>query len=75
SLLAILSTHEMGHYIAGRMHGVHVTLPFFIPLPFTPLGTMGAFISMKEVPKNRRVLMDIGVAGPIAGFIVSIVSY
>lgn len=73
SLLAILSTHEMGHYIAGRMHGVHVTLPFFIPLPFTPLGTMGAFISMKEVPKNRRVLMDIGVAGPIAGFIVSIV--
>lgn len=73
SLLAILSTHEMGHYIAGRMHGVHVTLPFFIPLPFTPLGTMGAFISMKEVPKNRRVLMDIGVTGPIAGFIVSIV--
>lgn len=73
SLLVILSTHEMGHYIAGRMHGVHVTLPFFIPLPFTPLGTMGAFISMKEVPKNRRVLMDIGVAGPIAGFIVSIV--
>ena len=73
SLLAILSTHEMGHYIAGRMHGVHVPLPFFIPLPFTPLGTMGAFISMKEVPKNRRVLMDIGVAGPIAGFIVSIV--
>lgn len=72
-LLAILTTHEMGHYIAGRLHGVHVTLPFFIPLPFTPLGTMGAFISMKEVPKNRRVLMDIGVAGPIAGFIVSIV--
>lgn len=73
SLLAILTTHEMGHYIAGRAHGVHVTLPFFIPLPFTQLGTMGAFISMKEVPRNRRVLMDIGVAGPIAGFIVSIV--
>jgi len=73
SLLAILTTHEMGHYLAGRAHGVHVTLPFFIPLPFTQLGTMGAFISMKEVPKNRKVLMDIGVAGPIAGFIVSIV--
>jgi membrane-associated protease RseP (regulator of RpoE activity) len=73
SLLAILTTHEMGHYLAGRAHGVHVSLPFFIPLPFTPLGTMGAFISMKEPPKNRRVLMDIGVAGPIAGFITSIV--
>jgi len=72
SLLAILAAHEFGHYFAGRAHGVHVTLPFFIPLPFTPLGTMGAFISMKEVPKNKRVLMDIGVAGPIAGYIVSI---
>lgn len=73
SLLAILLTHEMGHYFAGRAHGVHVTLPFFIPLPFTSLGTMGAFISMKEVPKNKRVLMDIGVAGPIAGYVVSII--
>lgn len=73
SLLGILAAHEFGHYIAGRAHGVHVTLPFFIPLPFTPLGTMGAFINMKEVPKNKRVLMDIGVAGPIAGYIVSII--
>lgn len=73
SLLAILAAHEFGHYFAGRAHGVHVTLPFFIPLPFTPLGTMGAFINMKEVPRNRRVLMDIGIAGPIAGYIVSIV--
>jgi membrane-associated protease RseP (regulator of RpoE activity) len=73
SLLTILTTHEMGHYLAGRANGVHVSLPFFIPLPFTPLGTMGAFISMKELPKNRRVLMDIGVAGPIAGFIASII--
>jgi len=72
SLLAILAAHEFGHYFAGRAHGVHVTLPFFIPLPFTPLGTMGAFINMKEIPRNRRVLMDIGVAGPIAGYIVSI---
>lgn len=73
SLLAILAAHEFGHYFAGRAHGVHVTLPFFIPLPFTPLGTMGAFISMKDLPRNRRVLMDIGVAGPLAGYIVSIV--
>jgi len=73
SLIAILAAHEFGHYFAGRAHGVHVTLPFFIPMPFTPLGTMGAFINMKEVPKNKRVLMDIGVAGPIAGYIVSVI--
>lgn len=73
SLLAILATHEFGHYFAGRAHGVHVTLPFFIPLPFTSLGTMGALISIKEPPKNRRALMDIAIAGPIAGYIVSII--
>ncbi len=73
SLIAILAAHEFGHYFAGRAHGVHVTLPFFIPMPFTPLGTMGAFINMKEIPKNKRVLMDIGVAGPIAGYIVSVI--
>jgi membrane-associated protease RseP (regulator of RpoE activity) len=73
SLLAILTAHEFGHYFAGRAHGVHVTLPFFIPLPFTALGTMGAFISMKDVPRNKRALMDIAVAGPISGYIVSII--
>lgn len=73
SLLAILATHEFGHYFAGRAHGVKVSLPFFIPLPFTSFGTLGAFISMKEAPRNRKVLMDIAVAGPIAGFIVSLV--
>jgi membrane-associated protease RseP (regulator of RpoE activity) len=73
SFLAILGTHEFGHYLAGRAHGSNVTLPFFIPLPFSYFGTMGAFISMKEAPKNKRTLMDIAVAGPIAGYIVSIV--
>lgn len=73
SLLAILGTHEFGHYFAGKAHGVTVTLPFFIPLPFSALGTMGAFINMKDTPKNKRVLMDIGVAGPLAGMVVSII--
>lgn len=73
SLLAILAAHEFGHYFAGRAHGVHVTLPFFIPLPMSALGTMGAVISMKDPPRNRRALMDIAVAGPIAGYIVSII--
>ena len=72
SLLAILGTHEFGHYLAGRAHGCKVTLPFFIPLPFSPFGTMGAFINMQEPPKNKRVLMDIAVAGPISGFLVSL---
>jgi membrane-associated protease RseP (regulator of RpoE activity) len=72
SLLAILLAHEFGHYIAGRLHKTHVTLPYFIPFPFSPFGTMGAFIQLKEPPRNRRVLIDIGIAGPIAGFLVAI---
>jgi membrane-associated protease RseP (regulator of RpoE activity) len=72
SMLAILGAHEFGHYFMGRHHGVHVTLPYFIPFPFSPFGTMGAFISMKEIPKNRRVLLDIGIAGPLSGLVVAI---
>jgi hypothetical protein len=72
SLLAILATHEFGHYIAGRLHKTHVTLPYFIPFPFSPFGTMGAFIQLKEPPKNKRILLDIGIAGPIAGLVVAI---
>lgn len=72
SLLAILGAHEFAHYLAGRSHRTHVTLPYFIPFPFSPFGTMGAFIQLKEPPKNKRVLLDIGIAGPLAGLVVAI---
>jgi membrane-associated protease RseP (regulator of RpoE activity) len=72
ALLAILACHEFGHYLAGRYHKTAVTLPFFIPFPLSYFGTMGAFIQLKEPPKNRRILLDIGIAGPLAGLIVAI---
>jgi membrane-associated protease RseP (regulator of RpoE activity) len=71
SLLTILMAHEMGHYLACRYYGVNATLPFFIPAP--PLflaGTFGAFIKMKSPIPSRRALFDIGLAGPLAGFVV-----
>ncbi|HVS80509.1 MAG TPA: site-2 protease family protein [Pyrinomonadaceae bacterium] len=73
SLLAILTAHEFGHYLFCRYYGVDATLPFFIPQP--PLlipGTFGAFIRMKSPVPSRRALFDIGLAGPLAGFIVMI---
>lgn len=73
SLLAILASHESGHYVFCRRYGVDATLPFFIPQP--PLlmpGTFGAFIRMKSPVPSRRALFDIGLAGPLAGFIVLI---
>jgi membrane-associated protease RseP (regulator of RpoE activity) len=72
SMLAILLAHEFGHYLAARYHKTAVSLPYFIPFPFSPLGTLGAAIRLKEPPKNKRVLLDIGLAGPLAGLVVAI---
>jgi membrane-associated protease RseP (regulator of RpoE activity) len=71
TLLAILGTHEFGHYWMARYHGVPVTLPYFIPAP-SLIGTFGAFIRIKDTVPNRGALFDIGVAGPIAGFVVAV---
>ncbi len=72
-LLLILGVHEMGHYYASKKHHVDASLPFFIPLP-PPflLGTFGALISTREPIPNRKALLDIGVAGPLCGFLVAI---
>ena len=77
SLLSILLAHELGHYFAGRHYRVPVSLPFFIPVPVPDflgnvLGTMGAVIRMKAPVTNRRVMLDIGAAGPLVGLIVAI---
>ncbi|TLN03321.1 site-2 protease family protein, partial [bacterium] len=61
SMIAILAAHEFGHYFAARSHNMQVSLPYFLPLPWpiSPFGTLGAFINMKQLPRNRRQLLDI----------------
>ncbi len=70
TLLTILLAHEMGHYLMCRYYGVRATLPFFIPAP-TLIGTLGAVIRIKAPIRSRAALFDIGIAGPIAGFVVA----
>lgn len=74
SLMFILMMHEMGHYITSRVHRVKATLPYFIPAPniINIIGTFGAFIKMKSPIYDKRALLDIGAAGPVCGFLVSI---
>lgn len=73
SVLAILGFHELGHYVACRYYDVDASLPYFLPLPLVSLaGTLGAFIRIREPIPSKRMLFDIGIAGPIAGFIVAV---
>ncbi len=74
-LMAILLAHEMGHYLTARRYGVNTSLPYFLPAPFPSvffIGTFGAFIRMRQMPQTRRVMFDIGAAGPWAGMIVAV---
>jgi len=70
-LISILGIHELGHYLTARFYKIRATLPYFIPVPFF-LGTFGAFIQMRSPTPNRKALFDISIAGPIAGFIVTL---
>ncbi len=70
SILAILGAHEFGHYYACRYYGVDASLPYFLPVPFVLTGTLGAFIRIRQQIPTKRALFDIGIAGPIAGFVV-----
>jgi membrane-associated protease RseP (regulator of RpoE activity) len=72
TILAILGCHELGHYFACRYYDVDASLPFFLPFPFLFTGTMGAFIKIREPIRSKRMLFDIGIAGPIAGFLVAL---
>ena len=73
-LLAILLCHELGHYVTARRYGLDVSPPYFIPAPpvFVWIGTLGAFIRLRTVLTDRRQLIDVGAAGPIAGFLVAL---
>ena len=70
AVVGIMLTHEMGHYLACRRYGVDASLPFFIPFPLHLVGTLGAFIRIRGAFPDRRVLFDVGIAGPLAGFVV-----
>lgn len=72
SIMGILLTHEMGHFVLARRHGVNASLPYFLPLPFPPVGTLGAVIRMRDKVESRSALADIGAAGPLAGLVVAL---
>jgi membrane-associated protease RseP (regulator of RpoE activity) len=75
ALMAILGVHELAHYLAARSYKIKATLPYFIPVPpapFFPFGTFGAFIQMRSPVPSRKALFDVGLAGPLAGFVIAL---
>jgi len=72
AIMSILLGHEMGHYLTCRYYGIDATLPYFIPTCLPPVGTMGAFIKIKSPIQHRAALLEVGIAGPIVGFVLAI---
>jgi membrane-associated protease RseP (regulator of RpoE activity) len=72
TLLAILGAHELGHYLACRYYRISASLPYFLPIPFPLTGTAGAFIKIRQPITTKPALFDVGIAGPIAGFLVAV---
>ena len=72
AVMGILVAHEMGHFLQALRYGVHASLPFFIPMPISPMGTMGAVIAMPGAQSHRKELFDIGLTGPLAGLVIAI---
>jgi membrane-associated protease RseP (regulator of RpoE activity) len=72
-VMVILICHEMGHFIQAYRYGVYASFPYFIPMPFSPLGTLGAVIAMEPRMGHRRALFDIGITGPLAGLVPTLI--
>lgn len=72
TILAILGAHEAGHYLACRFYGISASLPYFLPIPFPLTGTAGAFIRIRQPIPTKLALFDVGIAGPLAGFVVAV---
>jgi membrane-associated protease RseP (regulator of RpoE activity) len=72
TVILILLGHEMGHYLMSRRYGIRSTLPYFLPFPLSPFGTLGAVIRMESATSSRKALFDTGVAGPLASLLLSI---
>lgn len=72
SLLAILGSHELGHYFTAKRENVSVSLPYFLPVPHPLIGTMGAFIKMRSIIPSKKSLIRVGIAGPLTGFLVAL---
>lgn len=72
SVLAILLTHELGHFVAAVLYRIRATVPIFLPFPINPIGTLGAVIAMRGETADRRQIFDIGIAGPLAGLVIAL---
>ena len=73
AVMTILLCHEMGHFVQAWRYGVYASLPYFIPMPLTPIGTFGAVIGMEPRRGDRKAIFDIGISGPLAGLVPTLI--